>query len=239
MGAVIKNLLELQEVDLRIISLNDQKTELLNLIRRRKSDFEQRHREFAEGEKQLKHLKVELRNLEVELATAAEHVRKLEGQQINVKTNQEYKALDKEIHEAKVHQARIEDFILQKMELVDQETERIGGARQQLDLQASQLQRESSEEEEKVRQIEARVTKLQAERSERAAAIEDSHLRLYNRIFNNKRPAIVPLVNRTCQGCHLAVPAGIESILRRHESNIITCENCSRILYVPKQERSG
>jgi hypothetical protein len=70
-----------------------------------------------------------------------------------------------------------------------------------------------------------------------AGGIELSALRLYERILNSKKaPALVPIVNRSCQGCHLAVTAAVESVLRRGEADIITCENCSRILYIPKEE---
>ncbi len=237
MGLTIRNLLALQEVDLQIISLNDEKGKLLHVINEKKSELDESRGEFEEREGQIKRLKVDIKNLEVELAETGDRIKKLEGQQIHVKTNQEYKALDKEIYDAKAHQARTEDFLLQKMELLEQETAGIRDARQQLDEQASQLKVETSTAEERLREIEGGIAELRSKRSQMASTIEDGHLRLYNRIFNSKRvPAIVPLVNRACQGCHLAVPAGIESILRRHESNIITCENCSRILYVAEEE---
>lgn len=234
MGPLIKKLLALQEIDLQIISLQDKKAQLLDWINQKKSEVERQHRQFEERGEQLKRLKMEIKSSELELADATEHIRKLESQQIHVKTNQEYKALDKEIYEAKARQSRTEDFLLQKMELLEQETEEIRGGRQQLDLQASELQRESESGEKKIREVDGRVTELKAKRSELAATIEDSHLRRYDRIFNSKKGrAIVPLVNRACQGCHLSVPAAVESILRRHDDEILTCENCSRILYVP------
>ena len=240
MGPVLKNLLALQEVDLQIISLEEEKTKLLDWINQKKSDAQEQRSQFEEREQQLKRLKVEVKKSEVELGQTGDLIRKLESQQIHVKTNQEYKALDKEIYEAKARQARTEDFLLQKMELVEQETEGIHDARRQLDLQASQLQLDSEVGEGKIREIDTRMAQLQAKRSEVARTIEDSHLRLYDRIFNSKGgAAIVPLVNRACQGCHLAVPAGVESVLRRHDDEILTCENCSRILYVPTEESPG
>ncbi len=237
MGVAIRNLLVLQEVDLQIISLNDERAKLLDSTTRKKSEAEEKRRQFEEREKTLKQLKVEMKHAEVELAGYADHIRKLEGQQIHVKTNQEYKALDKEIYEAKAHKTRSEDQILQKMEHVERETEGIREGRRQLDAQLSQLQGELSAAEEKIREIDARMVDLRAKRFEAAKSVEEVHLALYNRIFNKKRiPVIVPLVNRTCQGCHLAVTAAVESILRRHAAHIITCENCSRILYVPEEE---
>ncbi len=236
MGQAIRNLLALQEVDLRVISLNDEKSKFLDLINQKKSELERRRREFDEREAQRKQLKLGIKKLDGELAEASEHIRKLESQQINVKTNQEYKALNKEIYEAKARKVRIEDTLLQKMGLQEEEKFGIKEGSAQLNAHAAQLERENTETEEKLGEIDRGLVALQGKRSEVASGIEDTLLKLYDRIFKSKNPVIVPVVNRTCQGCHLAVPAGVESVLRRHQSQIVTCENCSRILYVPEEE---
>ena len=237
MGLLIRKLLALQEVDLQIISLNDEKAKRLDSINEKKSEFEEQRAELEEQEAEVKRLKVEMKSMEVELADTSEKTQKLESQQINVKTNQEYKALDKEIYEAKAHRAEIEDQLLQKMELQEQASAQIGERRGQLEAKAKVLEGETASIESKIAELDQGIAELQQKRSEVASGIEDNLLRLYDRIYSSKgAPALVPLVNRACQGCHLAVPAGIESILRRRESDIITCENCSRILYIPVEE---
>jgi len=237
MGHVIRSLLALQEVDLQVISLNDQKTELLDSVNQEKSGLENQRRLLEEREAQLKRLKVDIKKLEVELVETTDRIRKLEGQQIHVKTNQEYKALDKEIYEAKAHQLHIEDVLLQKMELLEDEKGEVPKAAAQLSVLIAEFERRSAVIEEKIREINRVIEQLQAKRCEVSSGIEGNLLKLYDRIFRSKSgPALVPIVNRACQGCHLAVPAGVESVLRRREADIITCENCSRILYVPDEE---
>lgn len=238
MGLVIQNLLALQEVDLQMLSLEEERGRLLDSIERQKGEVERERAEAAEREAKVKHIKVEIKSSESELADTGDHVRKFEGQQALVKTNQEYKALDKEIYEARARQARLEDALLEKMEALEEETESLRKARHDLDEKLSQLQGASGDAEEKVRQIEQDIAALGAKRAEVAKRIERGPLSIYERIFQRKKgAALAAVVNRACQGCHLAVPAGVESVLRRHASNIITCENCSRILYVPEEER--
>ncbi len=237
MGQPIRKLLALQEVDLQIIALDEEKANLLDSIEKKRSEFEAVRAQFEEREEQLKRLKIDMKNMEVELAGTSERIRKLESQQINIKTNQEYKALDKEIYEAKAHKAQVEDQLLQKMELQEDGTSETREASQELDRRSKALEDEAAGIQDKIDDIERKVLAFQKRRSEVAATIEDQLLRLYERIFNSKKgPVLVPLVNRACQGCHLAVPAGVESILRRREADIIRCENCARILYVPKDE---
>jgi hypothetical protein len=237
MGLVIQNLLALQEVDLQMLSLEEERAKLLDSIERQKGEVEKERAEVAEREASLKRIKVEIKSSEAELAETGEHVRKFESQQASIKTNQQYKALDKEIYEAKARQAHVEDALLEKMERLEEETEALRASRQQLEERVSGLERERGDAEEKVRQVEQQIAALGEKRAEIANTIERGPLSLYDRVFRRKRgAALVPLVNRACQGCHLSVPAGIESVLRRHASNIITCENCSRILYIPKEE---
>ncbi len=238
MGLVIENLLSLQEVDLQIISLNDEKKKLLDSIEQKKSGVEEQRSRLDERQEQLKRLKVEMKACEVELAEWGDRIKKLEGQQVLVKTNQEYKALDKEIYEAKARRAQIEETLLQKMEFLEQESEEIAEARQQIDARLSELEGETAVASEKIQELDAQIANLESRRAGVAAKVSASHLSMYERIFENKRgAAIVPVLNRSCQGCHLAVPAAVESVLRRHASNIVLCENCARILYVPLEEK--
>lgn len=237
MGLVIQNLLALQEVDLQMLSLEEERAKLLDSIQRKKGEVEKERAKIAEREANLKHIKVEIKSSEAELAETGDHVRKFESQQALVKTNQEYKALDKEIYEARARQARLEDALLEKMEALEEGTEALRKAHHDLDERLSQLQQASGDSEEKVRQIEQDIAALGAKRDEVVSRIEQGPLSIYERIFQRKKgAALAPLVNRACQGCHLSVPAGVESVLRRHASNIVTCENCSRILYIPEEE---
>jgi predicted nucleic acid-binding Zn-ribbon protein len=239
MGLLIRNLLALQEVDLQIISLSEEKKKLLDSTEQKRSDVDEQRIQLERREQQLKRLKVEMKSCDVELGEAGDRIKKLEGQQIHVKTNQEYKALDKEIYEAKARQAQTEEILLEKMELLEEETAGVRERRQELDARVSQLEEETAAVNDKVHEIDNQIGELKTRRSEIAASVEAGHLRLYDRILNNKKgPALVPVVNRSCQGCHLAVPAAVESVLRRHASNIVVCENCARILYVPDEEEA-
>lgn len=237
MGLVIQNLLALQEVDLQMLSLEEERAKLLDSIERKKGEVERQQAEIGEREANLNLTRVEIKSAEVELADTGKQVRKFEGQQALVKTNQEYKALDKEIYEARARQAHLEDALLEKMEQLEEGTQALRKSRQDLDEKVSELQHASGDAEEKIRHVEQEIAARGGKREEIANRIDRGPLTLYDRIFQRKKgAALAALVNRACQGCHLAVPAGVESVLRRHASNIITCENCSRILYIPEEE---
>ncbi len=74
------------------------------------------------------------------------------------------------------------------------------------------------------------LEKLLAARSRLAEKIDPQDLRLYERIYRRHAHAIVPVEDRTCLGCHMALPTAAVS-LKSDPDHIRTCENCGRILY--------
>jgi predicted nucleic acid-binding Zn-ribbon protein len=74
------------------------------------------------------------------------------------------------------------------------------------------------------------LEKLLAARSRLAEKVPPADLRLYERIARRHSHAIVPVEDRTCLGCHMALPTAAVS-LRSDPEHIRTCENCGRILY--------
>ncbi len=61
-------------------------------------------------------------------------------------------------------------------------------------------------------------------------------MRIYERLLNNKKDrVVVPIENRTCSGCHIALTAQHENVVRKGE-RLIFCEHCSRIHYWQESE---
>ncbi len=74
------------------------------------------------------------------------------------------------------------------------------------------------------------IEKLTTARTRLTAQIDPRDLRLYERIAKRHKHAIVPVEDRTCLGCYMALPTSAVS-LRTEPDLLLTCENCGRILY--------
>jgi predicted nucleic acid-binding Zn-ribbon protein len=74
------------------------------------------------------------------------------------------------------------------------------------------------------------LEKLQLARTRLAERIPAMDLRLYERISRHFAHAIVPVENRICLGCFMALPTSAVS-LRTDPGHVRLCENCGRILY--------
>jgi len=74
------------------------------------------------------------------------------------------------------------------------------------------------------------LEKLKMARSKLAEKINPRDLRLYERTARRFAHAIVPVEDRTCLGCYMALPTSAVS-LRTDPESVRICENCGRLLY--------
>lgn len=74
------------------------------------------------------------------------------------------------------------------------------------------------------------LEKLQSAREKLAEKMEPRDLRLYQRIGKRLKHPIVPVEDRTCLGCYMALPTSAVPP-NAQAQHFLTCENCGRILY--------
>ena len=61
--------------------------------------------------------------------------------------------------------------------------------------------------------------------------VERAALSLYERVLAGREGlALVPLVNKSCGGCHMVQPPQVISEARLN-AKLVTCDSCNRILY--------
>jgi len=197
-------------------------------------------REGLEGDKaraeemkaQGKKLQLERKEKEVELATKEETVRKHQRELNEVKSNEAFKALQREIDLAKEGAGKIEEEVLLLMERVDEslrkekeEAKRIEGLRQEVERKVGDLAAEG----ERIREDLAKKT---SEREEIASRIAPETLKQYLQIRARKGGlALVPVRNGTCGGCNMKlIPQAIVEV--KKGTQIVLCDGCQRILHL-------
>jgi hypothetical protein len=73
------------------------------------------------------------------------------------------------------------------------------------------------------------VSKLRMARDQLASRIKPQLLNRYQRVSQNFERPVVPVTGELCLGCFARIPTSFRSL--HEKSNILTCENCGRILY--------
>lgn len=229
----IEILLKVQEKDVSILSLKRESRllpESLNAIKNNVKDLEDKVKEKQEY---IKNLQVARKEMEVDLESKQENIKKFQVQLFQLKTNEEYKAMQKQISDSKFECGLIEDKILEKMEEIEKSQSELKEKENIFANAKKSLEEKEKEISRKIEEIAKDTEITQKERDEIAKEVSSDFLSKYELIFRNKRgAALVAVENKTCRGCHMALPPNVINEVRRGTS-VIICDNCARILYYP------
>ena len=232
----IRPLLEIQELDIKMIRL-------MRLQKQRQRELEQIESLKAELKEQLdsKQLEVqtineEVSSLEKRIVVLNEKLKSLESKQSSVKKVDEFNALTQEMTSLERESISIEQQIsnlVDKRVLEEEIREKINHSLKTSDTNSQQLENEIKVSIEKINEEGLALLK---DRDEIVKAVDPELLKIYERLLRNKKDrVVVPIENRTCSGCHIALTAQHENLVRKG-SNLVFCEHCSRIHYWQESE---
>ncbi len=228
----LKVLIELQGIDGQVY----QKRRQLESKPAEVSSLKAAHQKNLQGiqtaETQYKTLEVKRREKEMELEQKEGQIKKLQGQTFQVKTNKEYTAMQKEIEGLKADKSVLEEEVLKIMEEADQFKGRLQTEKEALKAKEAEFAKTLARIEEETKAIQSVLAQLQATRSNLIPKVESQILSRYERILERKEGlALVPVRNGACGGCNMVLPhQAINEIMGA--SRLITCESCTRILYI-------
>jgi predicted nucleic acid-binding Zn-ribbon protein len=171
------------------------------------------------------------KTLDIEIDSIKGRIAKYKTQQLSVKNNDEYRALENQIVMARKEIEKFENREISLMESGDSIKAEAEAAKQRL---ADAEDRVKAEKEALDRRLANTTEDIERMKSKRAALIADIDkdvLRVYTRIMNNKKDyAIVSVDRDTCGGCHMTLtPQTIHDA--RSNQKLVTCSYCGRLLY--------
>jgi len=232
MAAVdLSKLRELQERDLNRLHLEQQLAAVPRDIAAVEAKITAEREAIETAKSEWHGLEAKKKTLENEIAAAEQKVAKYKTQQLEVRKNDEYRALTQEIETTEAIIGGYEEEELKILYAIDEAKKRFAAAE-------AVLKANISGHEAKIKALREKETQLRAEHEAAVAATSDARthvpepqIRIYDRLA--KRPGLpvcVPVQGGRCGGCHMKVSANIEFEARRAE-NIVTCDQCGRIVY--------
>jgi hypothetical protein len=171
------------------------------------------------------------RALEKDLATVQARLSRFKDQLMEVKTNREYQAMQKEIEAAQQDVRAIEDRILERMVEADD----LAAAVKQAESAQAAARKEIDGER---REMEAGVARLQddlqrsgGQRDAILAEISPEALAIYQTVARKRKGiAVAEARNGLCTICQVRLRPQVFNDVLRNDS-IIQCESCQRVLY--------
>ncbi len=229
--ADIKVLSGLQELDNVIQKLETQKNTIPTGITELRQKISKDESELEEIEKEMDSLRKERRHKERELDGKIETLNKYRSQKTQVKTNEAYSALLKEIQDVESEKSEIEEGILTFMERSEELSGLTGVKKGELTKYGEELAYMEEENRKRIEQLEKELSKYVDERNSKAPRVDADLLSRYEKLRKAKDGlAFVAVRSNTCQGCFMEIPPQVVNELMKGD-RIMTCERCSRLLY--------
>ncbi|MDD5020720.1 MAG: C4-type zinc ribbon domain-containing protein [Endomicrobiaceae bacterium] len=225
---------DLQELDTRIVNLEQQSLNLPKEIEEKKQEIINLKAKF-ESEKieyvRLSSLKKEKESL---LSTKETVIAKHTSDLNSVKSNDVYKTCLLEIEKAKADKSNIEDEILMLMDSIDQELINLKQYEETLKKTEAEATNTISLIEQNIKKYMDDIIILKKERNEFAKKINTNILSQYERIRENRNGQGLALLDGdSCTACNMVLrPQLINQATKCQE--LVYCDNCSRILFNKK-----
>lgn len=229
-------LLGLQDVDNEIDKFKRQRD--ASPIKLKQLDIElQKYKEIYESKNKVLEEILKLRRDKERTQMLQQHqLQKYRAQQLTVKTNKEYTALEIEITELKEAISKTEDEILELMISADEATNEVQQAKEQLQLQERVIQAKKEEVLSEIKQLDDEIAKWMQKRQEYINKIDNALMERYNAWRKRRGSSLVSVItDQACGECHMTLPPQLINEVRKKE-RIYTCTNCGRILYWKEQE---
>jgi predicted nucleic acid-binding Zn-ribbon protein len=226
----IKTLLIVQDRDTRLRRLRDDLRRLPEEAARAKAGVAADEVAVQKAKAAATENEMAIHRHQLDIDTRRTTIGRLKVQQFETRKNDEFTALGHEIERYASEIARLEDEELALMETGEALKATATAAGATLAASKARVQEDLNRMKERHVALTAQVAEVEAERTALAAAVDASVLARYDRIFEKKAPAVVPLEHGICGGCHMKVtPTTLTQV--KAEKALAYCENCGRLLY--------
>jgi hypothetical protein len=232
----LKVILDIQEYDMKMIRLMRLKKERLKELEHIDSLRQELQKQQKDKETEIAELNRSVSVQEAKIVEIKDRIKKLESRQNSVKKVDEFNALTHDMTSSERERILTEQIacdMVDKRNLEEEILEKIKDSLRQSEESSNTLENEIRES---IRMINLEGSELKTGRDLMAKTADGEVMRIYERLLNNKKDrVIVPIENRTCSGCHIALTAQHENVVRKGE-RLIFCEHCSRIHYWQEAE---
>lgn len=230
MSRPIDTLVELQKIDTQIMrrekeceDIPARKTEIQESTSHLKEALEQ-------SKQDLKDSQAKVHEREISADSERETIKKLRSQQMQLKTNKEFKAMEEEIRGVEGKISAIEDTEIEMLEGVDKAQDMVKQAEEALSDAEAQAKVELSNMDARLGEIQEQLRELSKERDAAKEGVRPEWLKEYERRLGNRtKIAITPAEHGVCSSCNMKLSPQIVHTARCGDS-LVSCSFCGIFL---------
>jgi predicted nucleic acid-binding Zn-ribbon protein len=226
----IENLLHLQDADKEIRRLQDEVAELPKRVAVIERKLAGTQAQLDKAQAAVKTDEASRRKYDTTIADLRGKISKYRDQSLDVKTNEQYKALLHEIQFAEKEIAATEDKILELMVNADARDKEVKGAQAELKAEAAEIEKEKTEARLRTAEDEKQLIEWRAKRDQLRAGVNEDLLRHYERVSKFRGSGISEVRDHKCMACQVMLRPQIYNDVRTGQQTVV-CDSCQRILY--------
>jgi predicted nucleic acid-binding Zn-ribbon protein len=157
-------------------------------------------------------------------------ISKYRDQSLDVKTNEQYKALLHEIEFAEAEVRLNEDRILEVMVNVDARDKEVKAAEAELKAETAEIEKEKEDARRVTAEDQKKLSEWNAKRDSLRHGISEDVLRQYERVAKFRGTGLAEVRDQKCTGCQVKLRPQTYNEVRNGEK-VMICESCSRVYY--------
>lgn len=228
----LDKLIELQKLDLAIAKLDAEARAIPRAIEALEGRLGKAREAFDIAKERSDQLQKDRRAKERQLEESAQNAKKKQARLFEIKTNEEYSAVLKEIEALKAKSSQLETEVLEQMEAADATAKTVAEAERVHKAAQRDLQEERREKEAMLAALQKELAGLEATRKGQVSRLDGDLLRMYTRLMKSRDVAVVGVADGSCQGCGMTLTPQTYNEVKRND-RMFTCPSCNRILYFP------
>ena len=240
MIAELDKLIELQTTDTNLRRLKKQ----LETAQTRRAEIEQEFEQHASSIREIQGRRDSIHTRRADLEKQiAENKTYLERAERNLKHAQNQKEYETAMRETDALQKQIAAFETQIVEGMEE----VEGVEKELEERAEEISTLDSKRDAALKEFDDELKKARSEfesetklRESVFATLPDRLASVYNRMAQRSRDgiAVAEVVNGSCSACYMSLRPQVQLEVKRGDQ-IITCENCTRIMYIRSREATA
>ena len=157
-------------------------------------------------------------------------ISKYRDQSLDVKTNEQYKAL---LHEIEFSEAEVrlnEDRILEVMFNVDARDKEVKAAEAELKAETAEIEKEKEDARRVTAEDQKKLSEWNVKRDSLRHGVSEDVLRQYERVAKFRGTGLAEVRDQKCTGCQVKLRPQTYNEVRNGEK-VMICESCSRVYY--------
>ncbi len=226
----VQNLIELQQADREILRLKEEIAALPRRVAAIEEKLAGTKGILDNAKSAVKADEAARRKYETAIQDLQQKISKYRDQSLEVKTNDQYKALMHEIQFSERDIRAQEDKILELMVNAETRDKNVKAAEADLKAEMAEIEAEKADARKRTAEDEAQLAEWNAKREKTRATVDPDLLRQYDRVAKYRGTGLSEARDHKCMACQMMLrPQTYNEV--RSGTQVIICDSCQRILY--------